>query len=885
MSLFNNEQFGENVKIWMGQIVDDEYWKDNEQAEKWSDLDDIPGWGARYKVRIFGNHPENANDLKNEELPWIEVMYPVTAGSGHAGSSQTSNLRKGAFVIGLYRDKDENEPFIIGCLGNNDQTKLNYQQTDKGFTTLSGFGGQNPENVPGYSQSQSGGKKTEANTTSATKEKTKTDEKQKKDGERSNALKKTTKCGGNELSAAQKSIQKLILDIEEFKDNYQNNLITEEGQSYGLREYIQYKVTNAAKEISKPIKTIINHIRKYITEKVNNGLKDLYYIIFPEDRSKAKTVLEKALELLSCLFDKIVDNLLKMIGQFLMQIVDRFINTPLCAVENFLAQLLGEIVSLIMGAVDAILGPLEAIFGAIDVAIDVLTILLDIIGFFSCNQDPECPDITEWSIWDGANSNLSLDINSVFNKAKGVADQFKGSIGDIANFDYNIDFAGMLQSTLDSCNVGPLLCGPPTLSIYGGGSGEGTSGNVIVSAVGDILGVDIITPGSGYTKQPFLKIIDNCGKGNGAVVKPQMGIVPPELDLTATKQPNGTYDINWKTKKADKVETSFGSTTLNGTINVNPDQTSTYTVTAFGKKIKNSERPYITKSITLNVSTQIISENIPIISGVPIRDAVSYVTSDIPEYPGNIGNPLGPDGNNSNPSLEDPCSDTPIIKNLLSTGKFTSDQIGIINIVVLDSGAGYLSKPDGSLGGDGRTWAQPNETVIRRNDGTYDKPYKPGEVISVNKCDQVNPPDQPTYQPDGPIILTAPEPTGGPVRAGTYATKDTGEYPVFLYLCGIEIEDAGANYDKDIDSITITPDNGAVLEPVFGPGGRLIDIKIIKNGFGFTERPVITIKTTTGYNAKINPILCVNRLNDDPIAASRIPADKIIKVVDCVGKI
>jgi hypothetical protein len=884
MSLFNNEQFGENVKIWMGQIVDDEYWKDNEQSKKWSDPDEIPGWGARYKVRIFGNHPENVTDLKNVDLPWVEVMYPVTAGSGHAGSSQTSNLRKGAFVVGLYRDKEENEPFIIGCLGNNDQTNLNYAQTDKGFVTFSGFGGQNPENVPGYSQSQNGGQKAEANTTSATKEKTKADQQQKKDGEKSNALKRSAKCGGSELNGIQKSIQNLIQDIEEFKDNFQNNLITEEGKSYGLREYIQYKVTNVAKEIAKPIKWLINEIRKLVTEKVNNGLKDLYYLIFPEDRPKAKTALEKALELISCLFDKIIDNLLKMIGQFLMQIIDRFINAPLCAVENFLGQLLGEIVSLIMGALDAILGPLEAIFGAIDVALDVLNLLLDIIGFFSCNQDPECPEIREWSIWDGAGSNLSLDINSIFNKAKGVADQFKGSIDNIANFDFNIDFAGMLQGSLDSCNVGPLLCGPPTVSFYGGGNGGGTTGNVIVSAIGDILGVDIISPGSGYTKQPFVKIIDNCGKGSGAVGKPEMGIIPPDLTLTATQQSNGSYNINWSTKKADQVQTSFGPNTLNGTVNVRPNQTTTYTATAFGKKVKGSQRPYTTKSVTISIPSNSVIPGRPIVSGVPLRDVVQFVTSDIPDYQGNIGNSLGPGGNKPKPPVGDPCSDTAIIENILSTGKFTSDQIGVVNIIITDPGAGYLTTPDGSLGGDGRTWAQANETVIKRNDGTYDKPYRPGEVVALNKCDEVNPPDGPNYQVNEPIILTAPEPTGGPVR-GIYATEDTGKYPVFLYLCGIEIEDGGANYDKDIDTITITPDNGAVLEPVFGPGGKLIDIKIIQNGFGFTERPVITVKTTTGYNAKINPILCVNRLDEDPIAASRIPADRIIKVVDCVGKI
>jgi hypothetical protein len=88
------------------------------------------------------------------------------------------------------------------------------------------------------------------------------------------------------------------------------------------------------------------------------------------------------------------------------------------------------------------------------------------------------------------------------------------------------------------------------------------------------------------------------------------------------------------------------------------------------------------------------------------------------------------------------------------------------------------------------------------------------------------------------------------------------------------------------DKIIISPDNGAVLEPVYGAFGSLEDVKIISSGIGFTEPPNIYIESETGYNAKILPVFCVNRVGDVPEADAVVaPGEKIIQVIDCVGKV
>ena len=67
-------------------------------------------------------------------------------------------------------------------------------------------------------------------------------------------------------------------------------------------------------------------------------------------------------------------------------------------------------------------------------------------------------------------------------------------------------------------------------------------------------------------------------------------------------------------------------------------------------------------------------------------------------------------------------------------------------------------------------------------------------------------------------------------------------YPVALRLSRIIVENPGINYNIT-DEIRITPSNGAVLRPIFGPFGTVIEVQIINPGFGFTEYPRIEMFT------------------------------------------
>ena len=110
-----------------------------------------------------------------------------------------------------------------------------------------------------------------------------------------------------------------------------------------------------------------------------------------------------------------------------------------------------------------------------------------------------------------------------------------------------------------------------------------------------------------------------------------------------------------------------------------------------------------------------------------------------------------------------------------------------------------------------------------------------------------------------------------------YPVLPGNSYPAALRLKAVEVEDTGINYNCGVDQIQITPSNGAVLDYVCDSFGRIVEVKVLNPGLGFTTYPEITIPTETGINATFRPQFEVVR---DPIV---IDTQKLIQVTDLVG--
>ena len=94
-SLFNSGILGQSFNWWIGQIADDSTWRENINAGKFEDKEAVHGWGYRYKVKIMGYHDQSEAAIKAEQLPWAQVMFPITAGGGAGGNGGVDALTPG----------------------------------------------------------------------------------------------------------------------------------------------------------------------------------------------------------------------------------------------------------------------------------------------------------------------------------------------------------------------------------------------------------------------------------------------------------------------------------------------------------------------------------------------------------------------------------------------------------------------------------------------------------------------------------------------------------------------------------------------------------------------------------------------------------------------
>lgn len=72
---------------------------------------------GRVRVRIFGMHSANKNDIKTIELPWSSVMMPVNS-AGISEIGMNSNLLPGSWVIGMYLSDyaDATQCIVLGSI-------------------------------------------------------------------------------------------------------------------------------------------------------------------------------------------------------------------------------------------------------------------------------------------------------------------------------------------------------------------------------------------------------------------------------------------------------------------------------------------------------------------------------------------------------------------------------------------------------------------------------------------------------------------------------------------------------------------------------------------------------------------------------------------------
>lgn len=551
-------------------IVGVEVQNDTQYSGKFDDVpDDVVA--QRYRIRILGEDP---SDKPENKLP---LAYPLQLTSG-LGALDSGAVRYAPNTF-VYVSKDPNSGayFIERVIPNAvARTHIDEFNVGTGASAFSGF-------IPGLTIVPTDyifeGKLNTAelfNTQAPSDEDIKHDFKSKLPSIKS-------ACDTVNVDGVNDAITNMIQDVESLKtgiigedsflatsqrflsesQNFVSNTIPNAslGVDIGEDSY-NISIGNAAGDIARIMAALVQKVRKWILRKLTTIANAIIGKIPLSARYLANEVQDKALTAISCLIAKILANLEEMIANILKTIVDKILNAAECLVENVIGGIIGNILGNITGVINSILTKLSSVLGGlgasvgaiIDLAGDMLDFVRSILDVFTCKAENLCPDSSTWDFLQGSKpkKNKTLNFDRIFEKAKGVTATVADTVGNVSTIideDYNekkiegfrdvifkkddgteynpldeIDSGIIWQNIIDGgCNTDAVNCGPPNV-VFFGGDGDGATGNPVVNLAGELIGVDIITPGQ-YTKAPLVSFEDPCGNGKGAIGTPILGKV------------------------------------------------------------------------------------------------------------------------------------------------------------------------------------------------------------------------------------------------------------------------------------------------------------------------------------------------------------------------
>jgi hypothetical protein len=831
---------------WMGQVVDESCWQDNSN-DKIHKRDDVHGWGKRYKVRIFGRDTK-VKDVPDDQLEMAEIIYPVTAGSGHGGSYQTANIRQGSYVVGFYKDGiNGTEPIIFGCLGNNSQTRLAAENPEEGFIPRDGYFGVKNKKVSNKDLYTKGDPQSTNNAKQEQNSETRDLFIQRADGSTSNVVLKTLECEGpgGEIKGIQGAIQKALAAIARIKLAANSTIDT----AQSITANVSRIVDSAVSFITGLVKKLVEKARGYVLKKLENGLKDVGQALFPNARYGFSKVAEQSTDTLGCVFKKIIDGLLALVKGLFSGLVDKFINAPLCAAEKFvgdiISSILGDIVDGIQSVLNAINGFLSTIQNIASIAFQILDFVSGLLKFLKCEDTPSCEYKDRWSLWNGSKEVAA---------AETFFDEILSSIDDGSE-------------SGPPCNTSQLPCGPPSINITGGG-GSGAVGNAVVGIAGEILGVDISSFGSGFTSTPTIEVSDQCGNGGGAQIFPittpsggngnggsagsggsgisgsegdTVGGADPSIDFR--NDPNGIeitgIVVDPNNSGAGYLPVPDGSTGGDGYPISDPDDVIVTSDEApfwqiFPPETTGTVGPGDQVFAPIGTTIEVFADN---------GDVTETIIGRGPTIPtiidtgGTFTVPIPGAGIDTQNPIVIQIGDQNTIPDLLQA--IAGDEVtaqDLINII------NETSAPITIQTGDATILGGINDILSQRNPVTI-------QIGEINK-------------------ILVPQ----SIEAGTYN--------VVVTLDDVIINNPGTEYSPG-DTIRVTPDTGVELRPTFNSLGSLKKVDIISKGNSFNTMPTIEIVSKTGVNADIWPVFKIQRVEDLQLIE---PGQKIITVVDCVGK-
>ncbi len=548
---------------WIGQVAPE----DSQDAQI-----NMGGWSSRYKVRIMGYHPYDEKTLKNSDLPWAQVLLGTTDGSGSGNRATSVKISPSDTVFGFFMDgEDAQEPIITGVFAKTNANAKAVAENGKNgeyvspFVPFTGFTSQ-IKNDGGYIVNRETNEQSTNSQPSPTHI-TSTIASQAGEDARSayNGI-------GDTVIAATPSTSSTVIKIRGEVGNMVSKLQSMTSDVKGAIGNISGKISKVIGGVTDKIKGLSKGIINNMTNNLfsnglapalKGGLDVLYKNVFgavlsatgktsiaKKAGAKAQAALKGPIgaiqNILPCITSKIIDGIGSQIKSLLQGIAENVSNFVSCIADQFIGGLMNTIIGGITGFLGPLLGPVSGILdfvGGFDIGgflrskAEGLNALLNIL---TCDtSEPTFNKKTgEWTIGKGAKNALGVSVDAILavaNAADGLVDAVvdglqeisvaSGSLGVWDFMNPSVSNPGF-KSPLGECYAGPPLnCAGIKINIFGGGGtdaiGKAIMGSIIGdnTAVGSLIGIDLVSGGSGYTTPPYVEITDNCNKGYGAIAR------------------------------------------------------------------------------------------------------------------------------------------------------------------------------------------------------------------------------------------------------------------------------------------------------------------------------------------------------------------------------
>jgi hypothetical protein len=579
------------------------------------------GGGYKAKVRIIGYHPDTTADLEDKDLPWAHVLVPLSMGTGTGGAVSYTIPKGGETVVGFFLDGDNaQQPIIIGGLfsGYDIVHPNTFKQGTKNYDPFRPF--KSPINL---SNKSSVDKKSSDSKTKATLSPGSDGQVQDSKGDHPSCASQLTentdtvvippKCKSSK-STYSRILQALRTFIKVLNTiNQVTSLISD------IPFLIQSAISDTIGALSDLFSDYIKWARDWVITRIHEWFsKNVIDRFLGKDAKLLKDLAkEKIIDGIWCAFRKILNGMVKFVGDFLNQIVDKIISFPFCAVEALVGSVLSAIENQISDALAPLIEQFESAVGGtlgqigsyIFLALDYATAALN---FLSC-EGSSCAQSLNYQMNKGfINDSFISDIRKTLGApARGIRDANTASQDFL---DKNTGFEG-------SCDVTNLTCGLPTVEIFGGG-GFGAAGFAVVDALGQVAGVNLTNFGSGYTSAPYISIVDACENGSGAQASTVINENGQVSQVIMDSSGIGYLGPNTNTETGIGIgagtDTGTGTGTILDPCNINPVDESGSEVIGFivGVKIVRPGVEYTSEDLITNVTCNSDVKIYPIVDSI-----------------------------------------------------------------------------------------------------------------------------------------------------------------------------------------------------------------------------------------------------------------------------